>query len=639
MERAILIDRVMGAVPPTLASDADVRALEAVPLTERLAVSSTYEALRLGAAQDPARAAIHFLPNADPDEPGLPLSHGEFFRRVTQAANLFHQLGVGPNDVVSLMLPLLPQNFYAMFGAEAAGIANPVNPLLEPRQIAEILRAAGTKVLVALGPTPGTDIWAKVQAIRDQVPSLQAVLQVRLGPPAEGDTTPSFDEQLAAMPGDHLLSGRRIGFDDVAAYFHTGGTTGTPKLVRHTHLNQLSQAWGMAVMFPGQPGRCTLYGLPLYHVGGALSQALAGLVQAGTLVVLSASGWRNPSALRHVWRLVQRFQAPLLTSVPTVLAAAAQVSAGDADVSCIRYVSGGGSAIPVAVGEALQRRLNVPVVEVYGMTEVSSVLVMGYADRPLRLGSVGHALPYHRVRVVKLDAAGGIAGDCAVDEIGVVLLAGSGAFSGYVDARHNQGAFAAPGWVNSGDLGRLDAEGYLWLTGRAKDLIIRGAHNIDPLPLEELLYQHPDVVLAAIVGQPDAYAGEVPLAYVQLKPGASTDAEALLAHLRANTPERAAVPVAVRLIDAIPLTGVGKVFKPQLRWDAARAHFAQLLAPLAQPPLSLEVSVGADAQYGSLATVRLGRTDGAALASAERAALVAQVDALLNPFELRHVCV
>ena len=282
MERAILIDRVMGAVPPTLASDADVRALEAVPLTERLAVSSTYEALRLGAAQDPARAAIHFLPNADPDEPGLPLSHGEFFRRVTQAANLFHHLGVGPNDVVSLMLPLLPQNFYAMFGAEAAGIANPVNPLLEPRQIAEILRAAGTKVLVALGPTPGTDIWAKVQAIRDQVPSLQTVLQVRLGPPAEGDTTPSFDEQLAAMPGDHLLSGRRKGFDDVAAYFHTGGTTGTPKLVRHTHLNQLSQAWGMAVMFPGPPGRCTLYGLPLYHVGGALSQALAGLVQAGT---------------------------------------------------------------------------------------------------------------------------------------------------------------------------------------------------------------------------------------------------------------------------------------------------------------------------------------------------------------------
>ena len=153
------------------------------------------------------------------------------------------------------------------------------------------------------------------------------------------------------------------------------------------------------------------------------------------------------------------------------------------------------------------------------------------------------------------------------------------------------------------------------------------------------MYQHPDVALAAIVGQPDAYAGEVPLAYVQLKPGASTDAEALLAHLRANTPERAAVPVAVRLIDAIPLTGVGKVFKPQLRWDAARAHFEQLLAPLAQPPLSLEVSVGADAQHGTLVTVRLGRTDGGVLAPAERAALVAQVDAALNPFELRHVCV
>jgi acyl-CoA synthetase (AMP-forming)/AMP-acid ligase II len=124
--------------------------------------------------------------------------------------------------------------------------------------------------------------------------------------------------------------------------------------------------------------------------------------------------------------------------------------------------------------------------------------------------------------VVKVDANGRYAGDCAVNEIGVVAMHGPGVFSGYLSESHNRGAFVEPGWVNSGDLGRLDEDGYLWITGRAKDLIIRGGHNIDPLPVEEILFQHPSVALAALVGQPDAYAGELPLAYVQLKPDAKT---------------------------------------------------------------------------------------------------------------------
>ena len=640
MVRAILIDRLMGETRPSLATPADLMALEVVPFRERIAAASTYEALRLGAAHDPMAPALQFLQNADPTDPALIISHGEFFRRVTQAANLFSALGVGPNEVVSLMLPLVPQSFYALFGAEAAGIANPVNALLEPHQLAEILQAANTKVLVALGPTPGSDIWAKVERMRALVPSLKTIVQVNMLPGAVADApgVVSFEGLISTFPGDHLTSGRQIALDDTAAYFHTGGTTGTPKLVRHSHENQVHQAWALNVMMlSGNPGRNTLFGMPLYHVGGALTQALATLVGGGSLVVLSASGWRNPLAVRHIWRLVDRFKPTVLGSVPTVLAAAAGVPSGDADTSSIQVISGGGSAIPVALGLALGQRFSAPVLEVYGMTETSSVHTMSYPDRAIRLGSVGHAVPYSQVKIVKLDAQSHWVGDCVPNEIGVIAMSGPGVFTGYLNDTHNLGAFVAPGWVNSGDLGRMDEDGYLWVTGRAKDLIIRGAHNIDPLPIEELFYQHPEVALVAIVGQPDAYAGEVPLAYVQLKPGATVTAAQLLDHVRQRTPERAAVPVAVRLIDAVPLTGVGKVFKPQLRWDAAQTVFAQLLAPLSTDTVKVTVVVVADGQHGTLARVTLQTAGGEALAPAVREAAVQRVHSVLNPFVIRHV--
>ncbi len=265
------------------------------------------------------------------------------------------------------------------------------------------------------------------------------------------------------------------------------------------------------------------------------------------------------------------------------------------------------------------------------MTETASVHTISYLDRPLRLGSVGHAVPYSRVRVVRLDAEGRFQGDCAVDEIGMVAMSGPGVFSGYVSEVHNRGAFVEPGWVNSGDLGRLDAEGYLWITGRAKDLIIRGGHNIDAMAIEEIIFRHPAVALAAVVGQPDAYAGELPVAFVQLKPEARIEAAELIAFVRERTPERAAVPVNAYFIEALPLTAVGKVFKPALRWDAARRAVDQMLADLRQPDLQIAVEVGAHETHGSLITVALRASPENA-----RARLEAQVHERLNPLVMRH---
>ncbi|HSC00373.1 MAG TPA: AMP-binding protein, partial [Burkholderiaceae bacterium] len=414
-------------------------------------------------------------------------------------------------------------------------------------------------------------------------------------------------------------------------YFHTGGTTGTPKLVRHTHANQVSQAWALRLLGLAAPGRGILFGLPLFHVGGALTQGLATFANGGHVIVLSAAGWRDPRAVRNVWALVQRFRPELLGAVPTVLAAALQVPTQGHDLSSLKRVSGGGSAIPVAVIQAYEQQLHLPVLEVYGMTETSSVHTMGYPDMPRQAGSVGRPLPFARTRVVKLDAQGRLLGDCAPNEIGVVAMSGPGVFSGYLSDVHNRGAFVEPGWVNSGDLGRLDEQGQLWITGRAKDLVIRGGHNIDPAPLEELLYRHPAVALAALVGQPDAYAGELPVAYVQLKAGASASAADLIGYLREHTPERAAVPVALHFVDPMPLTAVGKIFKPALRVDATRRVAEHLLEGLRAGDAPLVVRVEADARHGHVIRVSLGAAAGAA-----REELTHAVHQRLGPLTVRH---
>ena len=630
MRDVSLIDGLVGEVAPVLDSAQAVTALEAVPYDQRVTVASTYEALAEAARRCADLPALQFLPNADARETPQQVSYTEFMRRVTQTANWFHDLGVGPSDVVSLLMPLVPEAFYALFGAQASGIANPVNPLLSASQTLEILRAANTQVLVTVGPAPGVDIWDKVQSIRGELPQLKAVIVVG-APPDLPAATWAYDQHIDRYRGDCLDSQRVFLPSDSASYFHTGGTTGMPKLVVHSHRNEVYQAWVVGTMLNTGRGRNLLFGLPLFHVGGALTQALGPLCCGTALVVLSPAGWRHPNAVRQVWQLVERYQPLVFGGVPTVLAAAALVDAGEADRTSIRMVSGGGSAIPVAVCKDYVRQLGVPVLEVYGMTETSSVHTIGYRDQPVRLGSVGFAVPYSRVKVVKVDAQGRSVATCAVDEIGVVAMSGPGVTSGYVSPAHNREAFVEPGWINSGDLGRIDADGYIWITGRAKDLVIRGGHNIDPQAVEETFYQHPCVALVAVVGQPDAYAGELPVAYVQRKVGDNTSAEDLRTFVQAHTPERAAVPVQVYFVDAIPLTAVGKVFKPALRWDAAQRMATHLLADLVTDGVDLQVAVGPDGTHGSLmrVTVKGARAD-------QRDALSAVLTQRLGPLTLAH---
>src|SRR5690606_6205495 len=186
-----------------------------------------------------------------------------------------------------------------------------------------------------------------------------------------------------------------------------------------------------------------------------------------------------------------------------------------------------------------------------------------------RLGSIGLRIPGQPMKAVILDDEGRYQRDCGVNEVGIIVIRGPNVFAGYKVAEHNKGLWIddddGERWLNTGDLGRQDADGYFWLTGRKKELIIRGGHNIDPASIEEPLHRHPAVEVAAAVGRPELHAGEVPVAYVQLRAGATATAEALMTFARNEINEGAAQPNAIRIIDGMPLAGDGKIFKPELR--------------------------------------------------------------------------
>jgi fatty-acyl-CoA synthase len=268
-------------------------------------------------------------------------------------------------------------------------------------------------------------------------------------------------------------------------------------------------------------------------------------------------------------------------------------------------MSTGSTAMPVEVAHELEKSVGVRVLLTYGATEYTANVTQAPRDGEPRYGSAGIRLPYTRLRAVKLDDSGHIERDCATDEIGIILVKGPGVTPGYVDPRYNRGLFTADGWFISGDLGRFDAEGYLWLTGRVKDVIIRGGHNIDASLIEDILRKHPAVVLAAAVSKPDAYAGELPVAYVQPVKDATVTAAELKAFVREHITERAATPDEIFLVDPLPLTDIGKPAKVQLRQDAAARTFRAVLSTALGRDTGLAIAVGADETRGTVVTIRV----------------------------------
>ncbi len=613
----------------TIRNLADIEAIEKVPLHERVTEKSTYELIGKGAAINPDATAMSFILDGERFQEPIRVTYGQFMAKIRQTANMLADWGVGPTDVVTYLLPNLPQTHFVLWGAETVGIANPINPMLEADTIKEICQAAGTKVLVALGDMPGVDIWPKVEQIRKSIPSLEKVVRV-MGPTDEAEGIFSYEETVERYAGDRLTFEREIAPDDIASLYHTGGTTGRPKLARRSHFNEVALSWGLKAAAELQPGEAVMVGLPLFHCNGTCVTGLLPFSLGGEVVILSPSGYRNPSIMKNFYKIVEYYKPVFFSCVPTVLSVLLDIPVGDADISSLKYLICGAAPLSVELFRRFEAHSGMKILEGYGLTESTCASCVNPKDGERKIGSIGIRLPYQNVKVMILDADGRYLRDAEIDEIGSVCISGPTAFKGYVEEIHNRGLWVKEGWFNTGDMGRMDKDGFFWLTGRMKELIIRGGHNIDPATIEEPLYKMKGVNMVAAVGRPDAHAGEVPVAYVALAQDAGISENDIVQWAQTHIGERAAIPKAVYIVDQIPLTAVGKVFKPALRWDATRRAYEQELAQLGDLAQSIEVRVAEDKVHGTLATIRIQAAPGA-----DRDAIQAKVGELLARYTVR----
>jgi len=582
----------------------DVEELERVPLGERIFSWNLNDWLARGCARDPGKVAIRYVADADPDGAPVALTYRALQAHANQVANLFHRLGIGGDDAVLFLLPTVPELYVVMLGALAAGIACSINWMLKGEQLAELIRSTRAKVIVALGPTPGFEIFENIAAIRNEIPPSAHILTVA-GPAGASPPDTDLMTQAAGEPADRLVFAREIAPDDIAAYIHSGGTTGSPKLVKLTHRGFAYKCWVNAVLMAHTADDVIFADYPMFHIAGIFGRGYFPLAHGMSIVIPTPIGARDKRFIENYWRFVDRFKITIFSGVPTTLAQLAKNKPAGENLSTLRpYACTGSTAFPSEVGRQIEAAIGVRVLLTYGATEYTQNVTQAPRDGDPKYGSPGLRIPYTDVRVVAFDDDGRITRDCGPDEIGVVIVKGPSVTPGYLDGKYNVGIFTADGYFNSGDLGRFDRDGYLWLTGRVKDVIIRGGHNIDPTVIEETLLRHDEVLLAAAVSKPDAYAGELPIAYVQLVSNARITADELRAFALDRISERAAAPKDVIVLERMPLTDIGKPAKAWLRTDAARRAFREALAEMGGAA-EVAVDVIADPLKGQVAVITI----------------------------------
>lgn len=553
-----------------ISSAADIAAIEALPPETLLPGNTLYECIRAAAQLDPDKPAFTHLLGADAVTPPRVITYGELLDQVERSASLFRHIAGDQRSVVTIILPMLPEALIAAWGASTAGIANPINPYLELKQVAAIMNTAKTTVLLTTTDQYGPGVWNKLDELVKLVPTLRKVLLV-----GGGDAEKDFGQVIAARdPGLSFTPDRDANAE--AVYLPTGGTTAAPKLVRQTHRGQLLNAWITGAMSGSTTDGVVGHAMPNFHVGGAVMLSLRAIIYGQTVLTLTTDGFRNPGIIKNFWDIARHYKMTSLIATPATAAAIMAVPNTTSEGHSIRSFNAGGSTVPLELIRAFHKKFGIWIREVWGMSEIHGA-VSGHPDdgREPKAGSVGIHLPWHPIKAIHVDEKNHFERECAPGERGVLAIGGPGVTPGYVDSALDKEFFvqAMPGdlrWANTGDLGVVDEDGRVWLFGRAKDVIVRGGHNIDPGMIEEVLVTHPAVQLAAAIGKPDAAKGEMPVAYVQLKEGESVDASELLELCKNNVQERAAVPIEIHVIPNLPMTAVGKINKPALRVDMLR---------------------------------------------------------------------
>jgi len=324
------------------------------------------------------------------------------------------------------------------------------------------------------------------------------------------------------------------------------------------------------------------------------------------MVLPTPAGYRGDGVFDNFWKLCERWKTTFIITVPTAVSQLMQRPV-NADLSTVKKTFSGSAPMPLELFKRFEDATNITVIEGYGLTEATCLVSCNPMDGEKKIGSIGITFPYTDVKI--LNTAGEEAG---TDEVGEICISNPGVNVGatYTEVDKNKDLYHGT-YLRTGDLGRFDGDGYLWITGRAKDLIIRGGHNIDPAEIEEALLGHEAVAFAGAIGQPDAHAGELPCVFVELVEGASVSEAELLDYCIETVHERAAHPKHLEILEELPKTAVGKVFKPDLRKSAITRVYNEALDSAGLP--ARVVSVIDDKKRGLVAQLDLGGADEAAV--------------------------
>ncbi len=487
------------------------------------------------------------------------LSYAEVNAAANQVAHVLALAGIHKGDTVALScqnVPYFPIVYYGIL--KAGAVVMPLNVLLKPREIAYHLRDADARAYFCLEGTPELPIGEMGFTAFKEVDSCKHFFLMTTNPtapsPIEGAQTlgmlmhnqPTTFETVMTHP------------DDTAIILYTSGTTGQPKGAELSHLNMLLNARLSESMYPKMDHDVHLITLPLFHSFGQSVQMNAGLYNRATLVLLPRF---TPDV---TFRLMEREGVTIFAGVPTMYWALLNHPGADRyDLEKIarhlRLCISGGAAMPVEVMKAFEAKFNVTILEGYGLSETSPVATFNRLDRPTKPGSIG--LPVWGVSVRLVDQQDN---DVGTNELGEIIIRGHNVMKGYYKRPEATAEAFRNGWFHTGDIGRRDEEGYIYIVDRVKDMIIRGGFNVYPREIEEVLMTHPAVSLAAVVGVPHERHGEEVKAFVILKEEAQLTEVELVAWSKQNMADYK-YPRVIEFRTTLPMTATGKILKSELR--------------------------------------------------------------------------
>ncbi|MCU7820849.1 long-chain-fatty-acid--CoA ligase [Kitasatospora sp. DSM 101779] len=468
---------------------------------------------------------------------GTVLTYARLEDASARLAALLHADGVRPGDRVALVLPnvaLFPVAYYAVLRAGA--VAVPMNPLLKAREMAFVLRDSGARTVLTAPPFAYEVAEAAGEA---GVGSL--VVEAS-----------AFDTLLGSIPPLHGVAERAA--DDTAVILYTSGTTGTPKGAELTHRNLLSNAVTcVETLFELGPDDVLFGGLPLFHAFGQTCAMNAAVAAGAALTLLPRF---DP---QQALEILRRDGVTVFLGVPTMYTALLNTGAPDGhDLPQVRLAVSGGAALPVEVLHTFERSFGTVVLEGYGLSETAPVASFNHPDRPRRPGSIGLPVRGVALRLVAADRT-----PVGPGEVGEIAIRGENVMKGYWNRPEATAEAFQDGWFHSGDLARVDADGYYYIVDRKKDLIIRGGYNVYPREIEEVLYEHPAVAEAAVVGVPHEHHGEEIAAVIVLREGERTTADLIREHVKRRVAAYK-YPRIVTFADRLPKGATGKILKREI---------------------------------------------------------------------------